>query len=195
MVCKQITAWKTFNGTSDFVSIPSSSSLQLPKFSVAVWFRTDKDYTIAVEDGMIVNKGGTGQSEPGRNQNYNIRVFKSTNKIRAGFETSGATDHEPSSINKVNDGQWRHCVVTYDGQKVRLYHEGGLIATDTTSSTPDYKNTQPLVIGKNSYDNTRYFKGDISQVLIWNRAISGTEVNNLYETGAINTSGLVYRSN
>ncbi len=180
-----------FNGTSDYVQLQQSTpTLKLPLFTVCAKFKTSKDYTKQQIDGMIVNKGGTGGEESGGNQNYGIRVFKSTNKIRAGFETSGGTDYEPASTVTVNDGQWHFVLCSYDKQQVKLYLDGTLNSTMNTTANPEL-NSKPFVIGRNSKDNTRWFQGDIIDVRVWNRPLTDAEALQVYQ-GIIPTAGLVY---
>ncbi len=182
-----------FNGTTDFISVPSSAALQLPIFTVSAKFRTTKDYTKSVIDGMIVNKGGTGGEATGGNQNYGIRIFKETNKIRAGFETSTGTDYEPASTVKVNDGKWHHVLCSFDGAKVRLYLDGAQNASMVTNAKPEI-NTQPLVIGRNSKDSTRWFQGAIEKVYIWNRRLSDAEAIGVNSNIIPRDASLVYEN-
>lgn len=57
----------------------------------------------------------------------------STEKIKAGFETSSGADQYVTSANKYNNGQCHYAVVTYDGSSVRLYIDGVQVATKSTS--------------------------------------------------------------
>ena len=55
-----------------------------------------------------------GSDSAGQNQNYRISMT-STEKIKAGFETSTGADLFVTSPNTYNDNQWHYAVVTYDG--------------------------------------------------------------------------------
>lgn len=185
-------SYRSFNGVSDFISYGNVHSMS-GDMTVSAWFRTSKDYTVALVDGMIVNKGGTGGETAGTNSNYNIRVFKESNMIRAGFEETNGTDHEPSSSPiVVNDGQWHHALFTNDGTTVILYLDGEDVKHHTFGPGPvPETNSQPLIIGRNSHDATRYFQGDIAMVRIWNRDLTPTEAIGVY-TDIIPSSGLVF---
>ncbi len=79
----------TINSHNDVVSIPSTQSLKLSKFSVAAWFKTISNFG---SEASIVNKGGFGTDSSGNNMNYGIWMTSSEN-VQGGFETSsGSTD-------------------------------------------------------------------------------------------------------
>jgi predicted phosphodiesterase len=167
--------------------VPSSSSLQLTRFSVATWFMTNQDYS---SNAYIVNKGGFGTETAGRNMNYGIWMT-STERIQAGFETSTGPNYFATSPASYNDGQWHYAVVTYGGSTVTLYIDGVRVSSLSTSATPDNTGTQPVRIGANSLALNGFFTGNVDEVRIWNRALTSTEVANAYNNGAFSTSGQV----
>jgi Concanavalin A-like lectin/glucanases superfamily len=178
----------TFSG-SNYTDVPSSSSLQLTKMSVASWFKTSKSYSAAY--GIIVNKGGMGSETAGQNINYGI-YFTTTNTVAGLIETSGGIDHIATSTKTYNDGQWHYAVMTYDGTTVRLYIDGAQVATKSTGgAVPDNTGTQPVRVGANSRAADRFFTGNVDEVRVWNRALTSTEVSNAYNSGTFDTSGQV----
>lgn len=86
-----------------------------------------------------------------------------------------------SAINHVNnttltENQWHHVVIVSDGGSVTFYLDGQ--SDGTSSSATGYTaNT----MGDNSISET--FKGKIDDVRIYNRALSATEVGQLYRLG------------
>src|SRR5919109_4572125 len=100
-------------------------SLRLTKFSVAAWFKTTKDYS---GNAYIVNKGGSGSESKGKNMNYGIWMT-SSEKIRAGFETSSGSDRVATSSASYNNGNWHYAVATYSGSILRLYIDGNQVAS------------------------------------------------------------------
>jgi phosphatidylserine/phosphatidylglycerophosphate/cardiolipin synthase-like enzyme len=178
---------------SNYVSIPDNTNLRLQQFSVSAWFRTtinDNDKAV-----IIVNKGGFGVD--GSNvvdMNYGIWIGCNSNKgkVQAGFEDANGRDYFVTSPNTYNDGNWHYAVVTYDGSVLRLYVDGQQVASlNTNNATPDYNWDKPLVIGKNSLDDSRYFIGDIDEVRVYNRALSTQEVSDAYSNGIFASNGLV----
>ena len=73
---------------------------------------------------------------------------------------------------------WHHFIGTYDGINVRLYVDGFLRATTAHTGSINNGASRNLVIGNaNSAGNTaRVWTGDISNVAVWNRALSADDV-------------------
>jgi hypothetical protein len=176
----------TLSGTN-YRDVPSTSSLQLSRFSVGTWFMTSRDYS---STSYIVNKGGIGTETTGRNMNYGIWMT-STERIQAGFETSTGPNYFATSPASYRDGKWHYAVVTYDGSTVRLYVDGVQVSSLSTSANPDNTGTRPVRIGANSLTLNGYFTGNVDEVRIWNRALSSTEIANAYNNGLFDTTGQV----
>ncbi|HJR84288.1 MAG TPA: LamG-like jellyroll fold domain-containing protein [Nitrososphaeraceae archaeon] len=174
---------------SNYHNVVNSASLQLSRFTVAAWFKTSSNFG---SDAMIVNKGGVGSESSSQNMNYGIWMT-SAERIRGGFETSGATDHFVTSANSFNDGQWHYAVVTYDGSTVRLYVDGTQVATKTTSgASPETSGTKPVRVGANSRVTppSNFFIGEVDEVRVWNNAKTAQQVTDAF-VGSITTSGQV----
>jgi hypothetical protein len=75
-------------------------------------------------------------------------------------------------------GNWYHIVGTYDGSKIRFYLNG--IAVDSSSYTGQMTDSgQNLFFGKYGNSNN-YLPGSISEIRIYNRALSPAEITTLY---------------
>ena len=191
------TPWLTFNGISDFISIPSTSTLQLSRFSIVVWFKTSKNYTpdpINGGEGMMITKGGWISNVTGEQLSYGLWI-SDANHLRGGFETTTGTDNIlTTSGTTFNDGKWHHGGLTYDQSKLKIYTDGKLFKEMSTSAMPEINNI-PLVIGKNPLTRRQgYFKGNLDEAKVWNRAISSTEITNMYTHNIVNRSGIVYET-
>jgi predicted phosphodiesterase len=179
----------TVNSHNDVVSIPSTQSLKLSKFSVAAWFKTISNFG---SEASIVNKGGFGTDSSGNNMNYGIWMT-SSEKVEGGFETSSGSNRYAISPSSFNNGQWHHGVVTFDGSIVKLYIDGVQVGTRTTASSPETSGNHPLKIGANSRTVSNLFTGSIDEVGIWNRALTNIQIANLKNNGVVfSTNGLVY---
>ncbi|MDQ3970395.1 MAG: PKD domain-containing protein, partial [Thermoproteota archaeon] len=179
--------YATLSG-SNYTDVPSSSSLQLTRMSVASWFKTTTNHA---DTSFIVNKGGHGSETPGQNINYGIHMTGSET-ITAMIETQSGVDHAATSTSAYNDGQWHYAVMTYDGTTVRLYIDGAQVASKSTAgAVPDNTGTQPVRVGANSRAADRFFTGNVDEVRVWNRALTSTEVSNAYNSGAFDTNGQV----
>lgn len=92
-----------------------------------------------------------------------------------------------SSVNMpVTTGAWKHLVWTYDGnaasQNIKFYINGSQVFTAkyTQSINNNDKNWQIGANGNNSYN----FLGKIDELSIWDRAISGNEIDSIYNYGS-----------
>ena len=92
--------------------------------------------------------------------------------------------------------RWYHFAITCDGTNHNFYIDGQY---DSTSSLAITTLSSPLYVGYPVYVGNRYMNGNISQVLLYNRELSATEVNQNYNatkgryayTADIVTNGLV----
>jgi hypothetical protein len=160
---------------STFNDTPDSVSLRLNQFTVAAWFKTSTNFS---SDAYIINKGGVGSDSSGQNLNYGIWMT-STEKVKAGFETSSGADQFVTSVNTYNDGQWHYAVVTNNGANIILYIDGVQVATKATSgASPESIGTKPARVGANSRVTpaTNFFTGEVDEVRIWNSAMSTSQV-------------------
>jgi hypothetical protein len=178
-----------------FAEIGSNSSLQLSKFSISAWFRTNMNIPLG-NAIFIIKKGELGLEDPGTNLNYGIWMTTSET-LSAGFESTNGTNYYIHSRVPYNNYQWHHVVSTYDGSVLRLYVDGLQIVKSiiTDGAIPDTTGTEPLRVGAESSlveflprDN---FVGNIDEVRVWNRGLSVTEIANGYRTGIFNTTGQV----
>jgi len=96
-----------------------------------------------------------------------------------------------STSQTINDGEWHHIVAKWDGSTIYAYIDGELIDSKSTSST--YGDNNNVVIGgadNNGDGQVDYnmFNGNIDDVTIWDRALSSSEVSDLYNDGLSDTT-------
>jgi hypothetical protein len=93
---------------------------------------------------------------------------------------AGGTREYATSSTPYAYGSWYHLAGTYDGANLRTYVNGLLVATVPFSSAI-VRYDQPLYLGANGAGNDR-FKGIMDDVRIYSRALSGNEVQALFNT-------------
>ena len=109
---------------------------------------------------------------------------------------SGSPAHvESTSTVKLN--RWYHFAISYDGSNVKFYIDG---AYDGVSSLSLNTANAPLYVGYPVYtEGNGHMNGNVSQVLLYNRELSASEINQNYNatkgryayTADIVTNGLV----
>ena len=99
----------------------------------------------------------------------------------APFERDGAKN--VTDWKGMTQDVWHHLAFTYDSNagSVAIYIDGKTVASGSYQFGPvnlyDPTLTDPVFhIGK-SYNETRWFNGDMAEVRIWNRALSADEIN------------------
>lgn len=95
----------------------------------------------------------------------------------------------------VNDGNWHHCVITYDKGLTKIYVDGKLENIDTHVNTT--MSRQPFSINlPQAYADAslgkRYFTGNISEIQIYATALEESDIENLFKVkGKIYNNGNV----
>jgi hypothetical protein len=92
----------------------------------------------------------------------------------------GGADGTPTAPGTVPVGQWAHVVGVVDAgaRTTRIYVNGALVATGTCSTAIPAVPGVPLRIGAGDpgMSNITSFLGSIDEVVVYNRALSATEV-------------------
>ena len=176
---------------NNYQDVANSPSLQLSQFSVAAWFKTSSNFA---SDAFIVNKGGVGSDSSGQNLNYGIWMT-SSEKVKAGFETSSGADQYVTSLNSFNDGKWHYAVVTFGGSSVILYVDGVQVGTKSTSgASPETSGTKPVRIGANSRVTPpgNFFTGEVDEARVWNDDLTVQQVTNAFSGNIVTTGQVLY---
>ena len=159
-----------FDGTNDYVHIPDNSSLDFgtSDFSISGWVKTT-DASAKILNKWVAGTGG-----------YFVYV-SSDGKFRARIDDGGLTDNTDYVVNSattaINDGQWHHFAVVFDrSTDMRIYTDGVLETTDTNiPSVGNIDTSLDCFIGCNDTQGED-FAGNISDIAIFNKALSAAEV-------------------
>jgi hypothetical protein len=82
----------------------------------------------------------------------------------------------------ITDNKWHHVAMSYDTTTgyLKLYIDGTEVGSNSFGENPLASSTVNFRIGSNSYEEINGFDGYMSDVALWNRAISIDEVRSLY---------------
>jgi hypothetical protein len=74
--------------------------------------------------------------------------------------------------------EWVYVVGVYDGSTQKIYANGNLAVSTSFSATIDVS-TNSTIGARNFISPAAYFKGNLANVAIWNRALSSDEINSV----------------
>ena len=150
-------------------------------FSVGCWIKqntsVDNDYAV------ILDKQATS------NPWHGWRLFWRTGSVGAVFSIRGGTDVYANGVTNINDANWHFLVGTYNNSNnnVSIYIDGTSSGYSVTSPGADYSNTKAFGIGRES-SGVGQFGGTIDECFLYNRTLTSSEIQQLYNSGA----GLTY---
>ena len=161
-----------FDGSDDVVDVPQASDLDLSTFTVAAWIRLS---SITPSQTILEKRDGADLAT------VNYLLLAAGNEITWAFYDGGWASFSTNAANMVVD-TWYHVAGTYDNSsgEGNVYVDGVLLATGTTTKNP------PLVPGSIRIGDSECstcgnkWNGSLDDVRIYNRALSGSEVSDLY---------------
>lgn len=157
-----------FDGVGDYVECGNDPAFNLTdKITVAAWIKVetfDKDWQ------AIFGKGDSAWRIQ-RDGSTNAVEFACDSLAGGVYQLRNVLGHTP-----VNDGRWHHVAGTYDGARLCVYVDGALDAFVATQG-PIATNTSSARIAENSESRGRYWKGLIDDVLLYNAALSQSQIN------------------
>lgn len=170
-----------FDGEDDFVTVPGSVTGSLDI----------RDDTITLSGWIYPKKfGGTAPIVSKGIDHYSLRwVYK--NKV--GFSiTTLARNTLQADVPDNWKNNWHLVTGVYDGSNIRLYIDGNEVKSDTLSGDIHHGDYQ-VNLARNAQAYIRYLNGGLDDVRIYDRALSASEVSDLYQGNTVNSDGLVGR--
>jgi hypothetical protein len=176
-----------FNGTSTYDSIPYNSFLVPHSLTVSVWMYITAYPPLGkvwplIHDGDPDVESTMWEFDICRSlagEPFIAFVYKGTNRRE---NTYAAVDVPNDTALKLN--KWIHVVNMYDSASTRIstYINGLLIRSKTGAPAGTISSTKPFQIGKlvSGTSNHSNFEGRLDDYRIYNRALSETEILDLY---------------
>ncbi len=159
-----------FDGANDYVSIGSGVKMlggNAP-FTFLAWIRADSG--IGTSDGIIWD------TPPDQNL---LRILNSDNtQAEVLFNSFTTNDRVSSGAGTIVAGIWTQVVGLYDGAQIKIYTQGMLRNSVTPTGT--YAAGAVGTFGARMPGSTNFFNGIIGVVMCWQRALTATEVSQLY---------------
>jgi hypothetical protein len=168
-----------FNGTNSYVNVLDAPSLrfdQYDSFSISYWAKPENIDSA----GCIVSKMSK----------TNLGVFGYVSQyspaLRFDFyaESSGYYYQiADTGTNSTVPDNWYFITSVYDNKNMKIYLNGILADTETfNANTDDTVPTNDLTIGVRSYHGIKdmYYNGVIDDLRIYNNALTGSEIQQIY---------------
>ena len=171
-----------FDGSNDDVRVPFSSTLEPAVVSFGGWVNV-RTSTANTDDRIIGSVGGATGYGVVLNDDFHgcastgISVFVAASGDFCLSYTSFALN------------TWYHVMATYDGvDTMRMYVNGAQVAIDTNVGGAISYGSDPFCFGDEPTGATcsgNPFAGALDDVRVYNRALTSTEVKQLYQLGTV----------
>ena len=181
-----------FDGSDDYVDLsayPTNGSLD-KEVTLAAWIKTGSG-------GVIFGKRNDWTTA----NDFTFDIVSGAAGTRVDWGNSGSILSYQSNDSSLLDDEWHHVVVVVDSslavetERVKFYHDGLYVGTTGTPSgggalsqddTLDLNDSIDLAIGARRINvgGESFFNGLIDDPRIYNRALSASEVMQLYKLGA-----------
>lgn len=162
---------KVFDGKSDHIQLPHSTSLEPDQMTLQAWIKLDEYPTGKGQRQWVVGKN-TNEHADGH---YALMV--NGNSAGVYLNIGGGADNvhgvwSPAASLQLR--HWHHLAMTYDGNALRFYLDGEP-AGEKAIGKARSKGNEAFAIGRRQ-DGFTHFKGLIDEVRIHRRALSADEI-------------------
>lgn len=160
------------NGSDDYWDLGTKATLNTPYITVVVWLKPD-DATPATNIDIVHRENASAGT-------FLIRLGTAGN-FSSQFRPEGDEGNpvQIATAEGLATLEWQQIVATYDGANFNLFVNGQLKATAAQAGTIDVDSFTSYAIGRHP-SPTNYFAGLINHILIFNRALTLSEIALLY---------------
>lgn len=170
-----------FDGTDDYIRVTRHALLEPNVVTVCAWVKPEVTptyhYNTIITKRMhhaddpynsyMLDAGGTATQNKYFFSASNGTAFGSQHELDGTYDWTASTD-------------WDFVVGVFDGQEMKLYINGTLNASFAYTGNLGYT-SYDLFIGTPSFPLQFLYKGGMDDVAIFDRALSATEIANIYE--------------
>ncbi|WP_251563200.1 LamG-like jellyroll fold domain-containing protein [Paenibacillus pasadenensis] len=155
------------DGADDFVQLPNIVNPGTTSFTAAAWVKLDA--AVGQTQTILQQEGANGRGWLYRKADGKLASF-------IGGVATVSTGTIPA------DGSWHHAALTYDVGTLKLYLDGQL---EAAASRTAVSSTDVMRIGRHKTpdSNNEEWDGAVDNLRIYNRALSGIELNSLFVAG------------
>lgn len=175
-----------FNGAGSEIVVPFNAAFNAFPFTVSLWCKLAEDdnggvliqrYTNASWNGWIMSVGSTEGTSQSISPGYMLEAPPNCNGVVSSAQCATGIDYSGD----VYDQMWHMLTFTVDGDSGRFYFDGSLQTTQVWTGLAGAPNgASDLRIGGTDMGVPFFFHGALDDVGIWNRALSNSEVNAMF---------------
>ncbi|MBC8185854.1 LamG domain-containing protein [candidate division KSB1 bacterium] len=176
----------SFDGTNDGITISTTSNLNntfAGSHTISVWIKLDSEPTILkfVVDACKPGAGGELGDQRG------IRFTSYTTRPTFKWVTTSAS-YQVHSSQGLTTGNWHHVVGVFNGSSGKIYVDNSLRGSSSSSGSGTPIDRMKIGTISAGGSDPGWFPGDLDDIRIYNRALSSSEIEELYYEGeAVNT--------
>ena len=164
-----------FDGVDDYVSVPSSTDLDLTNVgTISVWI---KPHTVT--QGSYANMVARSTGGSTNQQAYNFTWRQVSGAIQLEICNGSGTYNRVNMTLPTTANVWYNLTSTWNGSNLTIYSNGVSQVTATQTTNAQVLNTA-LTIGGYTYKGAggaqEYFNGNISNVKIYKKGFTAAEV-------------------
>ena len=156
-----------FDGNNDRIEIGSAFAYTTEDFSISFWVKEG-----ASQSGFT-NIFGNQSSQKG------FCLEASSSGGHSYRMVTGDGGWTFGSSVALTPGAWTHLAITRSGSTIIIYKDGVLAVSDSSFPATITAATIPMWIGANE-SSGRYWSGTLDEFAIWERALSASEVSDIY---------------
>ncbi|GEM_PF-1255438 len=184
-VCPGVTNGKiskayNFDGSNDQYTDYSTSNLDINQYSASAWIKSSMKQgrmsVIEFTRGSANGNNRRGIAVSGNDNFGKPIIYYGNDKMRTG------------NTGDLRDGVWHHILVLYNGTSPIIYVDGNVASLSAEDTTNVGNASSYLRVGNSiTSDSKNYFSGIIDDVRIYNKALSYSEVQEIYQYGISTT--------
>ncbi len=175
----------SFDGVDDVVRISSVADIEVQQFTIEAWVLAESPgFHNDALGGVIVSKDIGDTSIPPY-VSWSLVGPGNTNKFHADIGFTDGSLHFLPSTNSFPFSAFHHVASTWDGSTLKLYVNGQLEGELNLGPKTVSYSGEALTIGEhNILPARRAFDGLIDEVDFYNRALSASEIQSIYNAGS-----------
>ena len=174
---------------NNFIRIPYNANLSPTSGSVSIWLKVNGLFN---QGQQLLFAQSEGRPSTYVNSQFRCGQLKSAGNSWRTTSSGGTSDYATVCGETIlDDGQWHHIVGTYTPSSLKIYVDGILESSTTTSLIQNPSIFKDFYIGGfgPADGGFQYFNGTLDDLIVYNRALTATEVSALYTATATNTGG------